>query len=326
MSYHVIEESFQSLLACHEETKDRLRWNPLFMLPSWMQVWWQVFSPQSRLHLLTIREDERVLGVAPLQVVDGTASMVGGIDVMDYADFVVMPGGEEAFFKVLLDHLEEQGIKRLDLGPLRPESSVITHLADTARGRGYAVTSELEDVSFEMSLPPTWEGYLMGLSKKQRHEVRRKLNRIHEAGRVGYRTLSGAGAVHETMDVFLKMFTESRNDKEAYLTPRREEFFRSVVVAMAGLGLARIGVLDFGGKPVAMVLFFVHNDTIHLYNSGYDPDYSSLSAGLVSKVFCIRDSLERGIRTFDFLKGNEEYKHRLGGREVPLRRCKIAIG
>jgi CelD/BcsL family acetyltransferase involved in cellulose biosynthesis len=70
---------------------------------------------------------------------------------------------------------------------------------------------------------------------------------------------------------------------------------------------------------------FEYNDCIYLYNSGYDPRYTSLSAGLLSKVLAIKDSIERGVKRFDFLKGAETYKYHLGGKEVPLYRCQIAV-
>ena len=72
-------------------------------------------------------------------------------------------------------------------------------------------------------------------------------------------------------------------------------------------------------------MYFDYRNTVHLYNSGYDPEYGSLSVGLISKVMCIRDSIERGKRKFDFMKGDEPYKHRLGGREIPIYRCRIDL-
>ncbi|MDP3016985.1 MAG: GNAT family N-acetyltransferase, partial [Deltaproteobacteria bacterium] len=59
--------------------------------------------------------------------------------------------------------------------------------------------------------------------------------------------------------------------------------------------------------------------------NGYDPKYSFLSVGLISKVLCIQDSVERGRSKFDFLRGAEEYKHRLGGKEVNLYGCQISF-
>jgi len=95
---------------------------------------------------------------------------------------------------------------------------------------------------------------------------------------------------------------------------------------MAGTGLARFGVIDLDNIPVAMVLYFDYRDCIYLYNSGYDPRYESLSAGLLCKVMGIQAGIESGKRVFNFLKGNEIYKYRLGGKEVPLYRCGINIG
>jgi len=46
---------------------------------------------------------------------------------------------------------------------------------------------------------------------------------------------------------------------------------------------------------------------------------------LLSKALCIKDSIERKKKRFDFLKGREAYKYRLGGREVPICGCQIAL-
>ena len=74
-----------------------------------------------------------------------------------------------------------------------------------------------------------------------------------------------------------------------------------------------------------MIMCFDYNGIIYLYNSGYNPAYNYLSAGLLSKVLGIKDSIEKGRNKFDFLKGAEQYKYHLGGKEVPLYRCRITI-
>ena len=111
----------------------------------------------------------------------------------------------------------------------------------------------------------------------------------------------------------------------AYLYLSMESFFRSLARAMAGAHLLRIGSLEIDAKPVAAIMCFDYNHTVYLYNSGYDPQYGSLSVGLISKILCIKDSIQRGRRKFDFLKGTEVYKYRLGGREIPLSGCQIAL-
>jgi CelD/BcsL family acetyltransferase involved in cellulose biosynthesis len=65
--------------------------------------------------------------------------------------------------------------------------------------------------------------------------------------------------------------------------------------------------------------------TRYLYNSGYDADFSGLSVGIACKLLSIRDAVERGLTRYDFLKGEETYKRRLGGVPVALARCRIDL-
>ena len=46
--------------------------------------------------------------------------------------------------------------------------------------------------------------------------------------------------------------------------------------------------------------------------------------GLLLHSLCLRDALERGYRYFDFLRGNEPYKYRLGGADHQLYRITLS--
>ena len=325
MSYTIRNESFDSLAACWVNPSHRLKWNSPFVLPAWLKVWWQELGAGAELCLSTVRQEEKVIGVVPLLVREGKASLIGSADVCDYLDFVIVPGRERDFFSALLDDLKEKDINQLDLKPLRPDSTVLTHLVTIARDRGYEVLCHPEDISFELALPSTWDEYLAILTTKQRHEVRRKLRRLSEAGKVDYHFVEASAAVNNAMDTFLKMFTESRTDKAVFMTAQMESFFRSVADNMAEAGLLRLGILELDTLPAAMVMCFDYNDCMYLYNSAYNSKYTSLSVGLLCKVLCIKESIQEGKKRFDFLKGDETYKYHLGGREVPLYRCQITI-
>jgi CelD/BcsL family acetyltransferase involved in cellulose biosynthesis len=326
MNYTVTEESFDSLDSLRNDPGRSLNWNHVFSLPVWMRVWWRVFGEGAELRLNAVRDGEKVIGVSPLAVRDGTAHFVGSADVCDYLDFVVSPGRETDFFNTMLDYLKEQGINSLELESLRPDSAALTGLADIAINRSCKTTIRRDDVSLDLALPATFEEYLEMLNSKQRHEVRRKLRRLAEAGEINYRLVSDGKGVSGAMDTFLQMFTESREDKADFLTGRMEMFFRLLTEKLAEAGLLRLGILELDSVPAAMVICFDYNNGIYLYNSGYDPRYVSLSAGLMSKVLCIKESIEEKRRVFDFLKGEEIYKYRLGGKEIPLYRCRIDIG
>jgi CelD/BcsL family acetyltransferase involved in cellulose biosynthesis len=321
MTYTVTQESFDSLATYWAKPTHSLPWNIVFVLPAWLEVWWPAFGTGAELNLLAVREGGEIIGLAPLKVAGKTASFVGSADVCDYLDFIIAAGREADFFNVLLDDLKRRGIERLDLRPVRPDSTVMTKLVDIVKKRGGEVLCQPEDVSFEMDLPVTWEDYLEHLATKQRHEVRRKLRRLLEAGKIDYRCFKAG----EGLTGFMDTFVVSREDKADFMTPKMESFFRSMAEAMARTGLLRAGVLELDTRPVAMILGFDYNDVIYLYNSAFDPQYEALSVGLLSKVLCIKASIEEGKKRFDFLKGNEVYKHHLGGREVLIYGCQISI-
>jgi len=325
MSYVLTAESFDSLASYQANLSHSLRWNSPFVLPLWLKVWWQEFGTEAEWYLNSVRQGEKVIGVAPLLVREGKASFIGSADVCDYLDFVVAPEKEQDFFDVLLDDLKGKGINLLDLRPLRPDSTVLTHLVSIAQNRGYEVLCQSEDVSVELDLPATWEEYLAALTTKQRHEVRRKLRRLWEAGNVEHRCVEVGREVEDYLDIFLKLFSLSRDEKASFMNPKMESFFRSLAKAMAEIGLLRLGVIQLDKVPVAMTMGFDYNDSHYLYNSAYDPQFNYLSVGLLCKILCLKESIEKGRKKWDFLKGGEPYKYQLGGQEIPLYSCQIII-
>jgi CelD/BcsL family acetyltransferase involved in cellulose biosynthesis len=325
MSYTLTVDSLDGVASSWDRLRHCLKWSSIFVLPAWLKAWWEAFGGEDELYLRTLRDGQKVIGFAPLLVNKETASFIGSADVCDYLDFVIAPGRERDFFKVLLDDLREIGVKTLDLKPLRPDSTVLVQLVSIAQNRGYEVTCCSEDVSLELVLPPTWNEYLAILNNKQRHEVRRKLRRLWEAGNVEHHCVEVSRELEDYLDTFLNLFSLSKDEKASFMDAKMESFFRSLAKAMAEIGLLRLGVLQLDKVPTAMTMGFDFNDSHYLYNSAYDPRFSYLSVGLLCKILCLKESIEKGKKKWNFLKGGEPYKYQLGGQEVPLYNCLITV-
>jgi CelD/BcsL family acetyltransferase involved in cellulose biosynthesis len=108
-----------------------------------------------------------------------------------------------------------------------------------------------------------------------------------------------------------------------FMSPQMERFFRAMSGALAGEGLMRLFMMDLDGRPAASVLCFDCCRQLHLYNSGFDPELSSLSVGLLSKVLCLEVAIKEGKGCLDFLRGSEPYKYDLGGHDLPIYRCRV---
>jgi CelD/BcsL family acetyltransferase involved in cellulose biosynthesis len=154
------------------------------------------------------------------------------------------------------------------------------------------------------------------LSGKQLHEIRRKLRRLERTAPFAFRMAAATCG----MDQFVKLFRRNRTDKARFMDTAMEGYFRSLAERLPE---TRLGFLDIDGVPAAAVMCVDHRRTRYLYNSGFDAALNHLSVGILCKVLSIRDAVARGLKTYDFLKGEETYKRQLGGRPVALHRCRI---
>ena len=275
--------------------------------------------------LTAVRQAENIIGIAPLMLKNGKALFMGDTRVCDYQDFIVAPGRSDEFFTVLLDDLKHKGVKQLDLGAVRPDSTVQTALINVAEARGCQVSCKKLDISYELELPQTWDEYLLQLKGKQRHEIRRKRRRLEEAGNVSYRIVEDPAGVKAEIETFFKLFKMSRNDKELFMTAEMTSFFLSLTQTLAEEKMLKLFFLDFNDTPAAAVICFDYESGVYLYNNGFDLRFRSLSVGILSKVFSIQNSIQNGKQKYDFLKGAETYKSHLGGKELPLYQCEIKL-
>jgi CelD/BcsL family acetyltransferase involved in cellulose biosynthesis len=317
--------NFDNLETIYRQKDTNLSWNLVFTIPAWLKVWWQNFGAGAELCIRSVLQDGKIIGISPLQIRGNTASIIGNVDVCDYQDFIIMPGKETEFFKVIIDDLRQKGITNLHLETIRPDSRVVTHLMPIVQSHNSTIDYHPTDVSSDLELPAIWEDYLSKLDGKQRHEIKRKMRNLQNLGESRYFCTAEKAEIPAALEVFLKLFPESRGDKAEFMTADMQNYFRALSVSLAEAGVVRFGTLEFDRRPVAMVMYFDYNERVYLYNSAYDPAYRSLSVGIISKAGCIRDNIEKGKKRFDFLKGPEVYKAYLGGKEIKLYSCDIKL-
>ena len=302
-----------------------------FMTPAWHAVWWRHF-PEGELHVVGWFEEERLVGLASFYIADQKVQCclrpVGGVEVADYLDILALPGYEERIGVALLEHL---------LGPDAPDWEEVflvnlpehtaTHriLPQLARERGLWAWVQVEDVCPFIPLPGTFDEYLYMLNKKQRHEVRRKRRRLMEAAReVQYHVVSPEEDLEQAMDVFVALHRRSDPQKAAFMTAEMEAFFRDIARLAREREWLHLAFLEVDGQAVATLLCFDYRERRMVYNSGFDPETAArLAPGVNLVVMDIENAIQAGLKVFDFLQGDEEYKFRLGARPTYVYRVRI---
>jgi CelD/BcsL family acetyltransferase involved in cellulose biosynthesis len=266
---------------------------------------------------ITLALGER--GVAALaREADGTITFAGG-RLTDEQDVIAAPGAEVEIATSVARWIVAQRPPRVRLEYVPEERPTLDAFASVLTAAGYRTRRARQTVSPVLDMPESYETYVRSLGKKERHELRRKVRRLETAGAATFRFAADVerGAV---LDRFFALHHVSRGQKAGFMTPGVEGFFRDVADALAPLGRLRLGVLSFEGADVAVLFGFALGPVIALYNAAYEPGLASLSVGIVSHAWAVREAIAQGYRTYDLLRGDEPYKYDLGARDRSLAR------
>ncbi|MGQ9567810.1 MAG: GNAT family N-acetyltransferase [Anaerolineae bacterium] len=300
------------------------RFDNLFMTWEWQTTWWHHLGTGD-LYILEVRDDGDLVGIVPLYLEtsphERRFNLVGCVEVSDYLDVIALDGAEEAVFQAFVDFLISADAPPWDVVDLcnLPEVSR-THqvLPAPAVRQGLHVHRMREDVSPVILLPETWDAYLDMLSKKDRHELRRKLRRLRQETSFRWGRVVSPQDLPAAVDAFLALHRASSPAKHAFMDAQMAGFFRAVAEVLLREGRLWLSLLEVEGKPAAGLLCFDYADRIWVYNSGFDPRYERVSPGVAAVAFAIRDAIEAGRAVFDFLQGAEEYKYQFGAQDTEI--------
>ena len=293
--------------------------NP-FLSPLWVDVWLKHFGRSLEPKILLFREEPEALhGIGHLlESVEGGKkglTLLGSRDVWDYRDFIIQPGWEEKVFKSLSTFLHNDSFDFIELNGIAQSSPTAEIFPKAMESFGLRVSREMEEIIINLSLPGTWEKFLEALNAKDRHELRRKIRRIEKEGPCEVARDMDPSLLDEKMSLFLELHRKSRRDKSEFMTTEMEAYFRDLARELLKEEWLDLSFLRFQGKEIAAFFSFDFGETKFVYNSGYDPDFSWYSPGIVLAAYCIRGAIEKGMKGFNFLRGREDYKYHLGGRE-----------
>jgi CelD/BcsL family acetyltransferase involved in cellulose biosynthesis len=311
----------------------RSYYNNLVLTWEWQSTWWKHLGEGSLLLLgMRAEDDGRLVGIAPLfrsSTAGGESVLylLGCRDVSDYLDLIIEVGQEETVYQALLEYLEGDALTwdLMDFCNIPEQSQTLVKLREMAERQGYQTLVEIEDVCPIITLPETWDDYLMTLDKKQRHEVRRKLRKADGEADTRFIIVGPEDDLQAEMQTFVELHQLSAPEKDEFMDPTMQRFFFEVAEVLQAQGWLQLAFVQIDGQKAATLLNFDYGDSILVYNSGYDPtQFRHLSPGIVVTARSIEHAIALGRSKFDFLRGDEVYKYRFGAQDTEVRRLLIA--
>lgn len=294
----------------------------------WHQNWWGAYHPGD-LWVLSFRDgNNEVQGIASFFIESDEQGkrivhFVGCEDVTDYLDILVDKMHHEAVYESLADALIEHRnlYDVLDLCNIPAESPTCTQFAEILQAKGFDVSVTLQEVCPVVPLPETFDDYLQMLDKKQRKEIQRKLRKANGlSDSIHWYMVNGSHDLETEIDKFLQLMAASHPEKAQFLEDQQHvQFFKTLVPAAHQAGWLQMNFLEVAGEPVAAYVNFDYNNKILVYNSGLEPTKAAnLSPGIVLLSYNIEHAIEHKREEFDFLRGDEQYKYRMGGQNTEV--------
>ncbi len=316
---NLLADEWNSLLNCCNAS------HVPFLRHEYLSAWWQTLGGgewnKGELFVVVARQlDGELVGIAPLffdQNRQGEPALLllGSIEISDYLDLIARLPLLPDFIDHLLNFLSSDQAplwQVLDWFNLPDDTPTLQALASAAEQRGWTYTQQPLQHSPYILLPGDWETYLSGIDKKQRHEIRRKMRRAEDYDLpVHWYIVRDGSRLDEEIEAFLSLMAQDP-EKDRFLTPLMREQMRTTIHAAFNAGWLQLAFLEVGGEKAASYLNFDFNDHIWVYNSGLDFKFRELSPGWVLLGHLLKWANENGRQTFDFMRGDEEYKYRFG--------------
>ncbi len=300
--------------------------NHVFYTWEWQKTWWDAYQP-GELLVLACREGDLLVGIAPLFITESlgvrSVQIIGCVDVTDYLDFVVDERYLSAVYSTFAEYFvaNRQDFDVLDFCNIPFNSPTTQILPGLLEACGFRTNVEQQEVCPIIELPGNWSDYLSLLDKKQRHEVRRKIRRVQGSERaIDWYIVNGRHDLEDEVSQFVRLMAASDPEKEQFLqNDRNLRFFQNIVPRLQERGWLQLNFLTVDEERAAAYINFIYGNRVMVYNSGLDhQDYGDLSPGIVLLAYNIKHAIEQGFQYYDFLRGDEAYKYRMGGRNTAV--------
>jgi predicted N-acyltransferase len=298
-----------------------------FLRYEYQSTWWDNLGgsewsrQNAELILVTAREDEKLVGVAPLFISEYEGKpallLIGSIEISDYLDLIVRSEDHARFITGLLNFLASDELPNprrwsgLDWYNLPDSSPTLAVLKSESAQRGWTHLEEIYRPTPRIALNGSFEEYLSQVEKKQRHEIRRKMRRAEESGRNVRWYISDMQDVETEIENFLSLM-EHDEGKAVFLQEEMREQMRAIIRTAHEHGWLWLAFLEADNQRIAACLNFDYKNKLWGYNAGVNRDFMELSPGWVLLGLTLQWACENNRSEFDFMRGDEEYKYRFG--------------
>ncbi len=290
-----------------------------FLRHECIRAWLFNFAPASRLAILIARDQGGNL-VAALPLVLERGFVCG----LPARQLVAAANTHSSRFDLIALDPRNAGRAFLDYLVQRPgwdllriidvhEGGAAWQMYRAAEELGLPVGAWEGERSPYLAFPSTYEELLATKSPAFRANLRRRRRQLEKAGVLTLERVTSREGLIERLDEGLALERsgwKGRRGTAIAQDKRTRDFYTDVAKAAALHGYLSLFFLRLDGRPIAFHFGLVHDGIYSVPKLAYDEALRGASPGLVLVEEVIKDGISRGLRGYDFLGAEAEWKNK----------------
>jgi hypothetical protein len=208
----------------------------------------------------------------------------------------------------------------LDLDGLQPSQSTTKALLNAfSEQDGWTVDRKSSPSCWLVSIEEKWHDYELRLSKRVRKILKEINDNFLSTGRA---KLSVATTFEEaqqklaTIEALHQARWNERSIEGCFATDGFQNFLTTLLNHWWSQSIAFVATMQIEGQDAAGAFGFWEQDTLNVYLVGMDTKLAEHRPGWMLNSQIIKHAYQQGVRKVDFLRGDEDYKGRLGGLAI----------
>ena len=319
-----VEEGSEALTRLRAEWQAMFRASgaPPFLSWEWLSTWHKWFGREKHPFLLCARESGNLIALLPLCVEKRQSSrfspglkrmsfMGESYGASDYLDILALPGFKQKSADIFIEYLAlPHSFDLLELEGIAADSYTLQSLARCFANDGrfsYRIVPQY--ICPRMSLDSRWEDLL---ERSRRSDYfKRCIRRLNKIASFEFRVISDVNEIPAAFGRLLELHVGrwiERGGSSAFRTAEQKGFTFDAAAELAGAGMTRFEEIWLEGECRASLFGFESGDSYYFFLSGFDQAWSKYSLGFTLLWLSIREASQRGLKMYDFLRGDENYK------------------
>ena len=328
------------LHALRQEWENLFLQNPMhspFLAWGWVTAWLRYLAGPHELSIVVWQDEQGVAQLIIPLIVRGKTGLFGvrtvmfscgyGSECSDYLGCLRLPQHNSRLAELTAFGITKLIDKNLhvSLTALDGRTAYACELRTIMDGLRRRTRCETQVTGVAANLPGSWDEYLQGLSPNFRSQVRRRCRKTDDEKSLEFRSVVATESKEFTEDLI--RLNRQRMTHKGKKSSLEDSCFRAFLMEsvpyMVSINVAWMDVLEKDRETIGAALNFVHGNTVFYYIGGIDHAAEKWGPGTALFAHVIRRCIEENYSVYDFLRGQEDYKYKWGGTDVPMYKLDI---